>query len=188
MTEVPEHLGDQHQAQVFHVAPQLGGVGSFAHEVELVVQVFVEFGHHLTGLEPLAVIAQAFDPARHQAHEGKVLLDHRQHAGPQHLDRHIAQLAIAGAHAGKVDLRDGGAGHRLAFEVFKDLVDRTAKGPLDAGHRHLGRERRHAVLQPGQFFGDVGRQQVAAGGKHLAELDEDGAQAFEGLAQTHAAR
>ena len=52
----------------------------------------------------------------------------------------------------------------------------------------LGGERRHAVLQQRQFVGDVGRQQVAPGRQHLAELDEDRAQVLQRLAQALAAR
>ena len=54
--------------------------------------------------------------------------------------------------------------------------------------RLLARERRHAVLQLGQLVGHVGRQQVAPGRQHLAELDEDRAQTLERLAQARATR
>ena len=55
--------------------------------------------------------------------------------------------------------------------------------------RGLGRrERRHAVLQLGQFVGQVQRQQVAPRRQHLAELDEDRPQPLQRQAQAHAAR
>jgi hypothetical protein len=56
------------------------------------------------------------------------------------------------------------------------------------GDRHARRKRRHAVLQQGQFVGDVGRQQVAPGRQHLAELDEDRPEVLQRLAQALAAR
>ncbi len=43
-------------------------------------------------------------------------------------------------------------------------------------------------MQLGQFVGDVGRHQVAARRQHLAELDEDRAERFEGQAQADGAR
>ena len=49
-------------------------------------------------------------------------------------------------------------------------------------------KRRHAVLQPGELVGDVGRQEVAPGREHLAELDEDRAEPLEAQAQALAAR
>jgi hypothetical protein len=73
-----------------HVAAQLRGVGGFAHQVQLVVQVGVELGHHLARLQALAVGRQALDPAGHHAHQRQVVVDDLQHAGAQHLDGHLA--------------------------------------------------------------------------------------------------
>jgi hypothetical protein len=47
-------------------------------------------------------------------------------------------------------------------------------------------KRRHAVLQTGQFVGDIERQQVAPGRQDLPELDKDRPQALQRLAQAHA--
>jgi len=80
VTKVPDHLGDQHQIKALHVAAQLGRVGRFAHQVQLVVQVFVKLGHHLAGFEAFAVGAQVFHPARHHAHQAQVFVDDGQHA------------------------------------------------------------------------------------------------------------
>ena len=52
----------------------------------------------------------------------------------------------------------------------------------------LDRKRRHAVLQHRELVRDVGRQQVAARGQDLAELDEDRPQRFQRAAQAHGAR
>ena len=52
----------------------------------------------------------------------------------------------------------------------------------------FGRKRRHLVLQPREFVGDVGGQQVAPGRQHLAELDEQRPQGLEREAQAHRAR
>ena len=62
---------------------------------------------------------------------------------------------------------------------------RPAVGLLDFGQGEMRVEGRHAILQPGQFVGDVGRQQVAPGRQHLAELDEDRSQFLQRQAQPH---
>ena len=105
----------------------------FAHQVELVVQVFVELGHHLAWLEPLAIGRQPLDPAGHHAHQAQVLVDDRQHARAQHLDGHLAFAALRGPQHRKVHLRDRRTGHRLALERDEDLVQRLAQRALDGG-------------------------------------------------------
>ena len=85
-------------------------------------------------------------------------------------------------------LRDRSARHRLRLEVFEHPADRSAEGALHLGHRKSGRKWRHLVLQLRQLVGDVGRQQIAAGREHLAELDEDRPERLEREAQPHRAR
>jgi hypothetical protein len=126
MAEVPEHLGDQHQVQPRHVAAQLRGVGGLAHQVQLVVQVLVELGHHLARLQALAIGRQAFHPAGHHAHEAQVFFDDRQHAGAQHLDGHLALAPPRSRMTCEVHLGNGRTGHRLALEGHKDLAQRPA--------------------------------------------------------------
>ena len=182
--KIPIHFRNQYQRVAGCVAAQLGGIARFAHQVQLVVQVFVEFFHHLAGFEAARVSsAHALDPACHPAHEAGVFFHHRQQIGAQHFDGHFAANALAINQRRKVHLRDRGAGHRLAIELHEQTIQRFAKGALDGGNSHLSRKRRHAVLQLGQLGGDVGRQQVAPGGKHLAELDEKRAEFFERHAQ-----
>ncbi len=172
---VPKHFGNQHQIEPLHVAPQLGRVGRFAQQVQLVVQVFVELGHHLARFEAFALGRQRVHPTGHHAHEAQVFVNNRQHVGPQHLDRHFASALATVAQDSKVDLGDGGAGHGHLVKLRKNRVQRFAKSAFDGGHGHGAGERRHAVLQVRQLVGNVGRQQVAPGGEHLAEFDEDGA-------------
>ena len=188
MAIVPQHFRNEHQVQAGHVAAQLGRVRRLAHQVQFVVQVLVEFAHHLAGLEPLRIGRQALDPAGHHRHQRQVFLDHRQHVRAQHLHRHIACMAIRTRHGRKMNLGDGGAGERFALEMREHGVHRPAKGPLDGGNGDRRRKRRDPVLQMRQFIGDVRRQQVAPGRKHLAELDEDRPQPFQRLAQPTAAR
>ena len=79
-------------------------------------------------------------------------------------------------------------GHRVALEMRKQLVRMRAQGLGDLRDRQVGVERRHPILQVGQFFGDIGRHQVAPGRQHLAEFDKNRAQLFQRQAQAHAAR
>ena len=188
VAEVPENLRDQHQVQPGHVAAQLRGVGGLPHQIEFVVQIVVELGHHLAGLEALAVGRQALHPPGHHAHETQVFLDHGQHTRAQHLDRHLALDAMAVPQRGEMHLRNGGAGHRHAVKERENLIHRPPECPFDRGDGDLRVERRHAVLQPGQLVGHIGRQQVAACRKHLAELHENGPQALQRQAQPLAAR
>ena len=85
-------------------------------------------------------------------------------------------------------LRDGGAGHRQRLELLEHLRYRAAEGTLQLGVREFSRKRRHLILQPRQFVRNIGGQQVAPGGEHLAELDEQRPQGFQRQAQAHCAR
>ena len=85
-------------------------------------------------------------------------------------------------------LRDGGARHRQRLELLEHLRHRPAERAFELGVGERGRKRRHLVLQPRQFVGDIGGQQVAPGGEHLAELDEQRSQGLQRQAQAHRAR
>ncbi len=114
----------------------------------------------------------------------QVALDGPEHAGPQHLHRHLAPIE----QRGEVHLRDGGAGHRHRVEGGEDGIERAAEGALHQRHRHRAGKRRDAVLQPGQLVCHVERQQVSPRRQHLSELDEDRPQPLERASQPHAAR
>ena len=182
--QVPVHLGHQDQRQVGHVAAQLGGVGRLAHQVQLVVQVAVELGHHVARPQPLAVGRQALDPARQRVQQRHVVVDDVQHARAQHLHGHLAAVV----QRGEVDLRDRGTGHRLGLELAEHGIDRLAQALLDQAAGLGGGDWRHLVLQPRQFVGDVRRHQIAPGGQHLAKLDENRAQGLQRQPQALAAR
>ena len=69
---------------------------------------------------------------------------------------------------------------------LKTSSQRPAEAARDGGARLAAGERRHPVLQLGQFVGDIGRQQVAARGQRLAELHEDRPQFLQRQPQLHA--
>ncbi len=175
---VPVHLGHREQRRALEVAPEQRRVGRLAHEVELVLQVARELRHHLARLEAPRLGPELEQPRRglEQPH---VLGDLPLDPGAQHLDRDLGAVL----ELGQVDLRDRGAGDRVAPEIREDSVHAGAEASLDLRHGKIGGERRHLVLQLGQLVGDVERQQVAARREHLPELDEDGAERLERPAQ-----
>jgi hypothetical protein len=66
---------------------RLGGTGRLAYQVQLVVQVFVELGHHLTRLQPPRPSADRRSSQPPSYASGLSLLDHRQHARAQSTSR-----------------------------------------------------------------------------------------------------
>ncbi len=87
-----------------------------------------------------------------------------------------------------MNLRDGRRGQRLETEILKDCFPRLSVSALDDRPRLLAGERRHLILQFGQFQGDVVGQQIAPGGQHLAELDENRPQILQRQPDASAAR
>jgi len=86
-----------------------------------------------------------------------------------------------------VHLGDGGRSDGGVIEAGEQGPDGPFQGALDDGPGLAHRKRRHPVLQLRKLRGDVVGQQVAAGGKHLAELDEDRAQVLQRLADAFTA-
>ena len=60
--------------------------------------------------------------------------------------------------------------------VTGHAILRRGDARLDGGQRQAAGKGRHAVLQLGEFIGDVHRQQIAPGRQRLAEFDEHRAQ------------
>ena len=183
---VPVHFGQDQQVGTLEVAPQLRAVGRLAHQVQLVVQVFVELGDYLARLEPPAIRPDGFQQVGGNLQQGDVMLDHGQDAGAQDLHRDFAAAVLLVQYR-EMHLGYRGRGHRLALEPGEDLVHRFAVSLLQFGDGQVRRKRRHAVLQLRQFVGDIQRQQVTPGRQQLAELDENRSQIFQRLAQAHGA-
>ncbi len=114
----------------------------------------------------------------------EVAVDQLADTGPEQLDDHFrAVMQLRAVHLG-----NGRSGERFHVKTREHLTDRFAVGRIKHGDGLGRRKRRHAVLQAGQFIGDVRRQQVAARGDGLAELDEDRAEFLEREAYPHAER
>src|SRR5437868_2043074 len=101
------------------------------------------------------------------------------HPRAQHLDRNLAPVV----EDGEMDLRDGRARDGFLVEGKEHFRNFLSKRFFNLENCQARGERRHLVLQLGKLVGDVERQQVAARGEHLAELDEDRAERLERLAQ-----
>jgi hypothetical protein len=109
------HLGQDQQVGTLEIAPQLRAVGGLAHQVELVVQVLVELGHHFARLQAPAVGPEGFQQAGGHLQQGDVVLDHRLDAGAQDLHRDLAAIR---QHR-EMHLGHRGRGHRLASNSAK---------------------------------------------------------------------
>ena len=184
---VEVHLGHDEQLRAGEVAAQLRGIRRLAHHVEFVVQVLVELGDDVARTQALAVAPQPLDQQRAGLQQRQILVDRAQHVRTQDLDGDLLAGVRSVLQDGEVDLRDRRRGDRLTLEVREDIVERTTQPALDLADGHIGRERRHAVLQLREFVGDVGGQQVATCRQHLAELHEDRAEVLERAPQAHGA-
>ena len=65
---------------------------------------------------------------------------------------------------------------------------RCRPAPTRCATHLVPRHRRHVVLQLGELFGQVRRDEVAARGEDLAHLDEGRTEALESMADAHGAR
>src|SRR5438874_756373 len=83
-----------------------------------------------------------------------------------------------------MDLGDRCRRQRLRVEGGKQLADGLAQRVLDDRASDLCIEWRNAILQLGQFIGDVARQKITTCGQHLAELHEDRPELLECESQT----
>ena len=182
--EVPVDLRNVKQVGAFEVGAQATRIRRLHPQVELVVDGLVEFIHHFDGPKPACIRHVAHGQAREQKQQFEVALDDRLDAGAQHLDRHFTAVV----QPRDVHLCHRGRGDGLAAEFAEEAVELASQRLLDQTHRLIAGKRRHAILKPRQFLGDVFRQQVGAGGQHLAEFHEHRPQFLQRLAQAHAAR
>ena len=185
---VPVDFGHFHQRRAGKVAPQLRGIGRFARQVQFVVQVLGEFGHHFARLQALSIGPQRLDQPGGDVEQRDVFFDQRGDARAQDLQRHLGAGVGTLAQHGKMHLRHRGARNRLGLKVGECRLDGATERLFDFGACLGGRKGRHLVLQFGQFVGDVLGQQVAPCREHLPELDENRTQRLKGLPQPYGAR
>ena len=179
---VPVHLGHDQQRRVGEVAAQLRGVGGLTHQIQLVAQILGELGDHLARLQATCIRPKSVEQDGKGVEQCDVVIDDRKHVRAQDLDRDFV-TAILFLQPGEVNLGDRGRSDRYRVELGKHVARRTVIRLLDFRQRQMRIKWRHAILQFGKFVGNVGRQQVAAGRQHLAELDENRPQRLQRHAQ-----
>ena len=136
------------------------GIGSFAHEVELIDNRTFVLGHNFFGLQTLAMLPVLRSKSREYAQHIEVLFDLFLDARPEYLDDDLGTTF----YLCRVHLCNGRSCKRLAVETFEDFINGLAVSAFDDRKCLLGWKRRNRVLQFCQFIGNVFRQQVATGG------------------------
>ena len=185
---VPEHLWNHDQIKPLHVASQLRCVGRFTQQIQFIVKVFVKLGHHLPGLESLAVGREFLHPPCHHAHEAQVFFDDGKHIGPEHLHRHFSPAVAPVQQGRKMNLCNRGACHGHLLKMAENRIQRLAKRPFYRCHGNRTGERWNPVLQVRQFVSDIGWEQVTSRGQNLPKLHEDRPESLQRFAQSLATR
>jgi hypothetical protein len=154
-----------------------GHVGRLDAEVELLADGVGEADGQLAGADGVGPAGAGLQGAGQAGHDVQVALDRGLDPGPLDLDRDLGP----GPQPGRVHLGDRGGGQGPPVEVGEQLGDR----PAQLGHEDLldlvPGGRGDVVLEPSQLVHDLPREQVRAGGQHLAELDEGDPGLLQGL-------
>ena len=125
--QVPVHRGHEEQRRAGEVAAELARVRRFAHQIELVVEVARELGHHLARLEAAAFGPPALGERRAGLEQREVAGDRRLDARAQHLDRDLGAVV----QPAEMHLGDRGACHGLRFERTEHVLNASAERSLD---------------------------------------------------------
>ena len=141
------------------VAFQLRCIGRFAHQVEFINNGLFVLSHNFQRPQALAVFPVCVGQAGDHAQYIEIAFNLVLHAGPQQFDDDfLTALQLRRMHLG-----DGCGCERLGVEALEYLLDRFAIGVVENRDGLLGRERRHPVLQLGEFIRNVGWQEVTSG-------------------------
>ncbi len=143
-----------------------------------------EFLNHLAGFQATSVGPKPLDQISRNLDQRNVVRNGQRDAGTQDFDGHFAAIV----QHGKMHLSDRRAGYRRFLETFECFEQGLAVCGLQQGDGLNGWERRHLILQLGQLVGKIRRHQIAPGGEHLSEFDENRTQTLQSLPQTDCAR
>src|SRR5205814_7897449 len=80
-----------------------------------------------------------------------------------------------------VDLRQGGARHRLRVPRCEELLRRPAEFPLDTFDNLLGGPRGNGILQPFQLAPELLGKEVRENANQLPDLDEEAIELDDGV-------
>ena len=177
----PVDAGDGDALVVLEVLRDPLGVAALGGEIQLGAQRAGELLHHPGRPVTAQVGHLRLDDLRSPHHQPQVGLDHLADARPAHLEDHRAAVFQPGA----VGLRQRRGRERPGFDAGEHLLRFAAQVFHQLRADFLPAEGRHRVLQLAQLGDPLGRQQVDAGGQHLAELDEGRAQFLQRLAEAH---
>ena len=167
-----------HVAVLGHHLAEFAGGGGLQPQVQFELERTGDRGGGGQGLEPLQGACEPLGQARAQQQGADVGGHAPLDAGPQHLDRHLAPVV----QHGRMGLGQRGGGDRR-LEAGVEAAQRALQAGLYFGHRDRHGEGRQAVLQPAEVVGELGPEDVGAGGEQLAELDRGGSQRLERAAQ-----
>ena len=87
--QIIKNFWHQQRMGILKISAQLRGIGCLMHHVQLIMQVFVKFSDHLTGLQPFTVSQNGFCQTGQGTHQCQILLDDRQNTRPDHFDGHL---------------------------------------------------------------------------------------------------
>ncbi len=131
--------------------PQLTGVGCFTHQVQFVKNRLLILPDHFQGSQSPPFFPITLREAGDNVQQFYVAANHLLNGWTQHLDHDFAPVQQPGG----VNLGNGGGSQRLGAKFSKHRVQRLAISLLNNGPRLLTGERRHPILQLGQFQRDV---------------------------------
>ena len=77
LAPIPMYLGHVKQRRSGEVTSQLRAIGGLLDQIQLVMQILVELGHHFSRLQSTTVTAEFFDPSCKHGQQRQIALDHR---------------------------------------------------------------------------------------------------------------
>mmetsp|Transcript_30175 Transcript_30175/g.64489 ORF Transcript_30175/g.64489 Transcript_30175/m.64489 type:complete len:853 (-) Transcript_30175:269-2827(-) len=181
--QVPVHLGHLHPGEVRKVRSEAVCVLALEPVVDLLIQnaaALVVDGHPVPG-RTVRLGVHTLQQLRHKADVLRVHVEELLEVGPLDLDDDLG-LAVEEHRA--VDLAQARRCDGLLFQVRELLLPGGhAELLLDRLHGHLGGKGRHLVLQLHELRDELGREDVRARRKLLANLDEGWAERDQPLPQ-----
>ena len=162
--------------------PQLLGVRSFLAHVELVEDGVFVVGNDFPQMETSRLGDMLFEPGCEHCKNRDVFFDDSCNVRADDLDddvRAIRQL-------GSVHLSNRCGCHWFVAEACERRVRRSAERFFDDCPGPLTGKWRHGILQPGELVSNLKRNEIAPGGEHLPEFDEDWSQILQCQAQAQA--
>ena len=155
----------------------------FNSQVGLAPQFLAEFSHNFHGAETTlgqSLLGESGDKGK-RLH---VSLNLIRCIGAQQLDDHLRTILPDGA----VHLRHAGSSKRLGIDPLEQVVGSSLQLFIKCGTHAVEGDLRAVSLQPRKFVSQRIRNQIAARGKNLPDLDEGWPKFLHRLAQAHLKR